>query len=363
MWRPSPAFSAASTFAAEESAETALRRARATFRRCPPHGSYIPYHFTRMNYTVSDDPVRVATRLRMHVEFRIELDRIVAAHPDTHAAEEADDLLFEHEVPEIPVTAAREHLERAERLLKTTGRPAELYEAWLLLDLSGEAQVDLAFWWKEFGDETHSQDGVYFSDNDGASFVKSDPAAARSGAKLSWDLGKMAAGDSRTIQIWVKAERQGELSTCTTVTALPECCVATFVGKAEVAISKSGPESALLGESVLYDVVVTNPGTAVARDVVITDTLPPGMTFVSADSASACRANETNQITCTLDQLDGRDVATFTIVVAVDAAATSAFAHSATVLAEQFDPDESNNEITESTQVNSEADLSITHGP
>ncbi len=45
-------------------------------------------------------------------------------------------------------------------------------EAWLHLDLSGETEVDLGFWWKEFGDETHSQDGIYFSDNDGASFVK-----------------------------------------------------------------------------------------------------------------------------------------------------------------------------------------------
>lgn len=45
-------------------------------------------------------------------------------------------------------------------------------EAHLHLDLSGESQVDLSFWWKEFGDENHSQDGVYFSDNGGSSFVK-----------------------------------------------------------------------------------------------------------------------------------------------------------------------------------------------
>jgi hypothetical protein len=45
-------------------------------------------------------------------------------------------------------------------------------EAWLLLDLSGESQVDLTFWWKDFSDETHAQDGIYISDDDGASFVK-----------------------------------------------------------------------------------------------------------------------------------------------------------------------------------------------
>ena len=45
-------------------------------------------------------------------------------------------------------------------------------EAWLHLDLTGQTQVDLSFWWKDFGDETHTQDGVYFSANDGATFVK-----------------------------------------------------------------------------------------------------------------------------------------------------------------------------------------------
>lgn len=45
-------------------------------------------------------------------------------------------------------------------------------EAWLHLDLSGETQVDLDFQWKEFSDESHSQDGVYLSDDAGASFTK-----------------------------------------------------------------------------------------------------------------------------------------------------------------------------------------------
>ncbi|MFN2370042.1 MAG: S8 family serine peptidase, partial [Candidatus Krumholzibacteriia bacterium] len=45
-------------------------------------------------------------------------------------------------------------------------------EAWLHLDLTGSSQVDLSYWWKDFGDETHSTDGVYFSANGGTSFVK-----------------------------------------------------------------------------------------------------------------------------------------------------------------------------------------------
>jgi subtilisin family serine protease len=45
-------------------------------------------------------------------------------------------------------------------------------EARLRLNLAGQTQVNLSFWWKDFGDETHTQDGIYFSSNGGASYVK-----------------------------------------------------------------------------------------------------------------------------------------------------------------------------------------------
>ncbi|MCB0293801.1 MAG: PKD domain-containing protein, partial [Calditrichaeota bacterium] len=59
-------------------------------------------------------------------------------------------------------------------------------EAWLRLNLAGESQVTLAFWWKEFGDETHTQDGVYFSDDDGASFVKVQALNGQSYTNNTW---------------------------------------------------------------------------------------------------------------------------------------------------------------------------------
>ena len=72
-------------------------------------------------------------------------------------------------------------------------------EAWLHLDLAGESQVDLSFQWKEFGDETHAQDGVYFSSNGGASFVKVHDLNGGSTTNQTWsaislDLDSLAAG-------------------------------------------------------------------------------------------------------------------------------------------------------------------------
>lgn len=72
-------------------------------------------------------------------------------------------------------------------------------EAWLHLNLAGEAQVDLDFWWKDFADESHAQDGVYFSDNGGASFSKVVDLPGASYANNVWnnfqvDLDAAAAG-------------------------------------------------------------------------------------------------------------------------------------------------------------------------
>ncbi len=42
----------------------------------------------------------------------------------------------------------------------------------LNVDLAGESNVDLDFWWREFSDENHSGDGVFISDDDGASWCQ-----------------------------------------------------------------------------------------------------------------------------------------------------------------------------------------------
>ena len=72
-------------------------------------------------------------------------------------------------------------------------------EARLHLDLSGESQVALAFRWKEFGDETHSQDGVFLSSNGGSSFTKVHDLNGGSTTNNAWqlvnlDLDQLAAG-------------------------------------------------------------------------------------------------------------------------------------------------------------------------
>lgn len=45
-------------------------------------------------------------------------------------------------------------------------------EAWMGLNLAGAQNVNLNFWFAEWNEETHVQDGIFFSDNGGTTFTK-----------------------------------------------------------------------------------------------------------------------------------------------------------------------------------------------
>jgi uncharacterized repeat protein (TIGR01451 family) len=112
---------------------------------------------------------------------------------------------------------------------------------------------------------------------DGAEFVSSEPAAERVGNKLVWKFPKMMNGQSQTIRVTLKPVREGSLTSCATGTAEPLVCATVIVGSPRLTIDKSGPETARLGSDVTYSIVVRNVGTAVAKNVVLTDQNPPGL--------------------------------------------------------------------------------------
>ena len=111
----------------------------------------------------------------------------------------------------------------------------------------------------------------------GASYVRSEPAAEVAGDVLTWQLKQMESAQKQTIRVWLKADKEGTLASCATVSADPRVCASTYVGKPSLTIDKSGPATATLGSTINYTIVVSNTGTAPARAVVITDTVPAGL--------------------------------------------------------------------------------------
>ena len=54
-------------------------------------------------------------------------------------------------------------------------------DADLCLNLAGQTDVDLSFWWKSLGDEVHAADGIWFSSDGGITFTQVFPLAGNGG--------------------------------------------------------------------------------------------------------------------------------------------------------------------------------------
>ncbi|MBN2508040.1 MAG: DUF11 domain-containing protein [Verrucomicrobia bacterium] len=126
----------------------------------------------------------------------------------------------------------------------------------------------------------------------GATYVKSEPPAAVDGNVLTWRFPAINKGDAKNIKVWLRADREGDLSGCATVTAVPRGCVGTLVGKPALAIQKTGPETAPVDGEVNYTIVVSNKGTSVARNVVVTDAVPQGMTHAGGQKTLTFNAGD-----------------------------------------------------------------------
>jgi uncharacterized repeat protein (TIGR01451 family)/CSLREA domain-containing protein len=97
----------------------------------------------------------------------------------------------------------------------------------------------------------------------------------------------------------------------------------------------------------IYTLTVTNNGPGDAHSVVVTDTLPVGVTYVS--SSPTCSQNG-YVLTCTLSAISAGNTATITINTTADKVAQ--FTNTASVQAAETDPNTSNNTADEVTRIN-----------
>ena len=114
--------------------------------------------------------------------------------------------------------------------------------------------------------------------------------------------------------------------------------------EADLSVSQTAPATAQVGGQIAYTIVVNNAGPGEALNVELVDTLPAGVTFVSASAASCTHA--AGVVTCALGSLAAGGEATLTIAVQVDAAGS--LQNSVSVSAEN-DPQTANNTDTADT--------------
>lgn len=109
--------------------------------------------------------------------------------------------------------------------------------------------------------------------------------------KIVLDAGTLAAGESRRFTIKLRATKTGAYvnkAIATSAAGLKAESEATLtnVRQPVLTITKDGPKRQYLGRSVRYEITVTNTGDGPARDTMIEDIVPAGVTAIEATAGA-----------------------------------------------------------------------------
>lgn len=101
-----------------------------------------------------------------------------------------------------------------------------------------------------------------------------------------FEVGTLAAGESRRLSVPAQARAAGQFTNRARAMAAgdlrDEAQATTIVRRAQLEIEKTGPQANYTNISTTFNITVRNTGTAPARNVVVTDEIPGGTSFVSA---------------------------------------------------------------------------------
>ncbi|HEX6288234.1 MAG TPA: SdrD B-like domain-containing protein [Herpetosiphonaceae bacterium] len=173
--------------------------------------------------------------------------------------------------------------------------------------------------------------GVVVSDTlpSGLTFVSATPApTSQAGQTLSWTIGTLTSGQSGTItvQTTVNANAPATLTNTARIATTSSdttpgdntSSTTTAVQRVNVRIQKAGPASAVAGGQLSYTLDYANTSAVDAAGVVVSDTLPSGLMFVSATPAPTSQSGQV--LTWTIGSIPAGASGRITLVVRSDAA-------------------------------------------
>ena len=120
--------------------------------------------------------------------------------------------------------------------------------------------------------------------------------------------------------------------------------------EADISIDKTAPAMVTEGNSFTYGLTVSNAGPDPATNVVATDTLPAGLTYVSATPSQGSCSFSTPTVTCLLGSLASGGSAT--VSISVTASSGGPYVNTASAGADEEDADPADNSDTTTTLVN-----------
>ena len=149
----------------------------------------------------------------------------------------------------------------------------------------------------------------------GLSLVSSTPAPDRASAtSATWDLGDLQPGDSVTITMTLSATVIGnQVNRATAISSegfTGEDDTTTAVIPGSLSLTKTAPTQVDLGDALTYNISLSNNGQGSLTNLVVTDTLPDGVSLASAPGATSGAAVP---VQWSIARLDPGDSQSFTV--------------------------------------------------
>ncbi|MDO4628777.1 MAG: NEW3 domain-containing protein, partial [Planctomycetia bacterium] len=124
--------------------------------------------------------------------------------------------------------------------------------------------------------------GVQIHDSvpQGTQLVNTHPAAKVSeNGEITWNVGNMPSGTMAVVKMELIPTREGEVGSIASVTCRSEASAKTVATRPLLKVETFGDAQILLGNQTELSIVVSNPGTGVTRNVILSETVPPELQF------------------------------------------------------------------------------------
>ncbi len=187
----------------------------------------------------------------------------------------------------------------------------EVQEPRLVLNLEGPREV--LYGKKEIYRLKLSNTGTGAAEN---VLIKLMPIGTGGNQPVIHNLGELAAGTQKIVEVELTARQVGELLIRVEVRSdagvQAELAEKVLVRRAELQIDVAGPKVQYVGSVASYRVRVSNPGTAPARNVNLSVAIPPGAKYISGIDTAELVANGT-KLQWTLQNLNAASEQTFVL--------------------------------------------------
>ncbi|HUG70536.1 MAG TPA: hypothetical protein VMM76_22495, partial [Pirellulaceae bacterium] len=100
---------------------------------------------------------------------------------------------------------------------------------------------------------------------------------------IAWQLGDLAPGDEAQVSIELMPLVEGEIGSVAQVSFLAQASVRTVSTKPELVAKHTGPGKVLIGEDVIFEITLSNPGSGATTGIVIEEDVPVGLAHVAGE--------------------------------------------------------------------------------